>query len=725
MECRLPDDDEVVQPTTVIHMYKASTPVHALTLRIKNHHKMADYLTPGRGVVKTSGTLKKRCGQNQWYPEVDHHHKMAAYLTPGRAMPSPYVLNITTRWLPISYSRKGCGQNQWYPEIDHALTLRIKYYHKMAAYLTPGRGVVKTSDTLNHALTLRIKYHHKMAAYLTPGRGVVKTSGTLKLTMPSPYVLKIPSRWLPILLQEGVWSKPRYPEVDHVLTLRIKNPLKMAAYLTPGRGVVTTKPSPQDGCLSYSRKGCGQNQWYPEVDHALTLRIEYHHKMAAYLTPGRGVVKTSGTLNHAHTLCIKNPLKMAAYLTPGRGVVKTKPSPQDGCLSYSRKGCGQNQWYPEVDHALTLRIEYHHKMAAYLTPGRGVVKTSGTLKYPEVDHVLTLRIKNYLKMAAYLTPGRGVVKTSAITTRWLPILLQEGVWSNQWYPEVEKRCGQNQWYPEVDHHHKMAAYLTPGRGVVKTSDTLNHALTLRIEYHHKMAAYLTPGRGVVKTSGTLKKWCDQNQWYPKVDHVLTLRIKNPLKMAAYLTPGRGVVKTKGCDQNQWYPEVDHVLTLRIKNHLKMAAYHTPGRGVVKTKWCDQNQWYPKVDHVLTLRIKNPLKMAAYLTPGRGVVKTKGCGQNQWYPEVDHHHKMAAYLTPGRGVVKTSAITTRWLPIVLKEGVWSKPVVPRSRKYKGLPLHEQSKLSQSIPEPHSRFLLDRSDLSLLVSDSWIYSRIIAA
>ena len=27
-------------------------------LHIQNHHKMADYLTPGKGVVKTSGTLK-------------------------------------------------------------------------------------------------------------------------------------------------------------------------------------------------------------------------------------------------------------------------------------------------------------------------------------------------------------------------------------------------------------------------------------------------------------------------------------------------------------------------------------------------------------------------------------------------------------------------------------------------------------------------------------------
>ena len=27
-------------------------------LHMQNHHKMADYLTPGRGMVKTSGTLK-------------------------------------------------------------------------------------------------------------------------------------------------------------------------------------------------------------------------------------------------------------------------------------------------------------------------------------------------------------------------------------------------------------------------------------------------------------------------------------------------------------------------------------------------------------------------------------------------------------------------------------------------------------------------------------------
>ena len=31
--------------------------------------------------------------------------------------------------------------------------------------------------------------------------------------------------------------------------------------------------------------------------------------------------------------------------------------------------------------ALTLHVKNHHKTAAYLIAGRGVVKTSGTLKY--------------------------------------------------------------------------------------------------------------------------------------------------------------------------------------------------------------------------------------------------------------------------------------------------------------------------------------------------------
>ncbi|KAL5503560.1 hypothetical protein EMCRGX_G010527 [Ephydatia muelleri] len=89
-----------------------------------------------------------------------------------------------------------------------------------------------------------------------------------------------------------------------------------------------------------------------------------------------------------------------------------QPSPQDSCLSYPRKGCGQNQWYPEVDHAHALDSKNHHKMAEYLMSGRGVVNTSDIL-----NHALTFRIKNHHKMAAYLTPGRGVRKTSGTGSR--------------------------------------------------------------------------------------------------------------------------------------------------------------------------------------------------------------------------------------------------------------------------------------------------------------------
>ena len=141
---------------------------HALTLQIKNHHIMADYLTPGRGVVKTSGTLK--------YSK--HTCVLLVY-----SLTWPCMLSITTA-------------------VPH--TLDIKNHHKMADYLTPGRGVVKTSGTLKYSKhtcvllvysltwpcmlsittavphTLDIKNHHKMADYLMSGRGVVKTSDTLK-----------------------------------------------------------------------------------------------------------------------------------------------------------------------------------------------------------------------------------------------------------------------------------------------------------------------------------------------------------------------------------------------------------------------------------------------------------------------------------------------------------------------------------------------------------------
>ncbi|KAL5502321.1 hypothetical protein EMCRGX_G009074 [Ephydatia muelleri] len=54
---------------------------------------------------------------------------------------------------------------------------------------------------------------------------------------------------------------------------------------------------------------------------------------------------------------------------------RRQPSPtlsaKDVCRNYNEGRCR---------HALTLQIKNHHQMAAYLTPGRGVVKTSGTLK---------------------------------------------------------------------------------------------------------------------------------------------------------------------------------------------------------------------------------------------------------------------------------------------------------------------------------------------------------
>ena len=75
--------------------------------------------------------------------------------------------------------------------------------------------------------------------------------------------------------------------------------------------------------------------------------------------------------SHADTLDIKNQNKMAAYHTPGRGVVKTS-----GTLNY--ECCSSLQLWPYLRFFnITM-----HMMADYLMSGRGVIKTSGI--YPEV-----------------------------------------------------------------------------------------------------------------------------------------------------------------------------------------------------------------------------------------------------------------------------------------------------------------------------------------------------
>ena len=137
-------------------------------------------------------------------------------------------------------------------------------------------------------------------------------------------------------------------------------------------------------------------------------------------------------------------------------------------------------------HALTLRITNHHKMSAYLTPGRGVVNTSGRVSTP----VYCWCIASHGHACLSITTAMPTPYVFKITTRWLPILLQEGVWSKPVVP-----------WSRVSTHVYCWCIASHGHACCPS---LQHAHTLDFKNHHKMAAYLTPGRGLVKISGTLK-----------------------------------------------------------------------------------------------------------------------------------------------------------------------------------------------------------------------------
>ena len=122
------------------------------------------------------------------------------------------------------------------------------------------------------------------------------------------------SRWPNIFIQEGVWSNPRdsvsTPEYcrciashSYACCLLIQaytceptfNGVKMAEYLHPGRGVV--KPSDHRDSMSTP-----EYFWYIATHcYACCLPIQAYTceptfnavKMAEYLHPGKGVVKTS------------------------------------------------------------------------------------------------------------------------------------------------------------------------------------------------------------------------------------------------------------------------------------------------------------------------------------------------------------------------------------------------------------------------------------------------
>ena len=74
--------------------------------------------------------------------------------------------------------------------------------------------------------------------------------------------------------------------------------------------------------------------------------------------------------SHGHACCLS---LQHAYLTPGRGVVNTsgRVSTPVYCWCIASHG---HACYPSLQQAHTLDFKNHHKIAAYLTPGRGLVK---------------------------------------------------------------------------------------------------------------------------------------------------------------------------------------------------------------------------------------------------------------------------------------------------------------------------------------------------------------
>ena len=125
------------------------------------------------------------------------------------------------------------------------------------------------------------------------------------------YILKITSRWLPILLQEGVWSKPVVPCVLLVYSLTWPCMLSITTAMHSRYILkITSRWLPillQEGVWSKPVVPCSRvsapvycwciaSHGYACCLFALTLHIKNNHKMAAYHTPGRGVRKTCGTL---------------------------------------------------------------------------------------------------------------------------------------------------------------------------------------------------------------------------------------------------------------------------------------------------------------------------------------------------------------------------------------------------------------------------------------------
>ena len=100
------------------HCYACCLPIQACTSEPSFHGvKMAEYLHPGRGVVKPSDPLR----------QCEHSRVLLVY-----SLTLLYMLSVNTgmyKWAFISWSqdgrisssRKGCGQTQWSTETEWAL----------------------------------------------------------------------------------------------------------------------------------------------------------------------------------------------------------------------------------------------------------------------------------------------------------------------------------------------------------------------------------------------------------------------------------------------------------------------------------------------------------------------------------------------------------------------------------------------------------------------------